>query len=63
MRRPNALYYTVAVFLLALGSLLLAARHMSHSMWADESQTNRIAHQDTIAGIAKLARMQRHYPP
>jgi 4-amino-4-deoxy-L-arabinose transferase-like glycosyltransferase len=63
MQRPKALYYSVVVFLLACGSLFLAARHMSQSVWFDESQTNLIAHQDTIAGVAKLARTVRPYPP
>lgn len=63
MQRPSALVYPALVFLLACGSLLLAARHMSHSVWYDESQTNLIAHQDTVAGIAKLARTERSYPP
>jgi 4-amino-4-deoxy-L-arabinose transferase-like glycosyltransferase len=63
MQRPNALYYAVVVFILACGSLLLAARHMSHSVWFDESQTDLIARQDTVAGIAELARTERPYPP
>ncbi len=39
--------YPAIVILLACGCLLLAARHMSHSVWFDESQTDLIAHQDT----------------
>jgi 4-amino-4-deoxy-L-arabinose transferase-like glycosyltransferase len=63
MQRPSALYYTVVVFMLACGSLLVAARHMSHSVRFDESQTDLIARQDTVAGIAELARTERPYPP
>ncbi len=51
------------VVLLAAGSFVLAARHMSHSVWFDESQTHLIASQDTFKGIALLARTERSYPP
>ena len=63
MQRPNALYYTIVVFLLACGGLLVATRHMSHSVWFDESQTDLIARQDTLAGVTELARTERPYPP
>jgi 4-amino-4-deoxy-L-arabinose transferase-like glycosyltransferase len=63
MRRSDTLYCAVVVFVLACGSLILAARHMSHSVWFDESQTHLIAQQETVAGIARLARTERSYPP
>jgi uncharacterized membrane protein len=49
--------------MLACGSLFFAARHMAHSVWFDEAQTHLIAHQDTVTGIAELARTERPYPP
>ena len=63
MLKRSTLACAVAVVALCCGSVFLATQHMSHSVWFDESQTHRIAHQDTIAGIAKLARTERSYPP
>ena len=51
-----------AVAALALGSLLVAMHHMSHSVWFDESQTHLIARQSTLSEVTALAMKERPYP-
>ena len=54
---------TAAVILLAAGSFWLATRHMSHSIWYDESQTVLVAGKGTLADVASAALTSRPYPP
>ena len=63
MEIRKKLLYVLAVFALACASLITATRHMSQSVWYDESQTNLIAHQNTAAGITRFARTVRENPP
>jgi 4-amino-4-deoxy-L-arabinose transferase-like glycosyltransferase len=63
VQRHITLVSATIVVALALGSLLLATRHMAHSVWFDESQTSLIASQDSMSGIAEFARTVRSYPP
>jgi hypothetical protein len=57
------LLLTILVLLLAGSSFFLATRHMSHSVWFDESQTDLIGRQETLAGVAATALEERPYPP
>jgi len=48
---------------LAALAFVVATRHMSHSLWFDESQTVVVASQSTVSDVATVAMQLRGYPP
>ena len=63
--KEHATDLCLVVFVLFVAGLSFwtATRHMSHSVWFDESQTAAIAQQSTLKGVAIQAMKQRPYPP
>jgi uncharacterized membrane protein len=61
-RLPHRFFLALAL-LIAVLSFWAATRHMSHSVWYDESQTADIGHQRTLTGVTLAAMRERPYPP
>jgi 4-amino-4-deoxy-L-arabinose transferase-like glycosyltransferase len=59
---PDRLLFA-GVVLLAVLSFVAATRHMTHSIYFDESQTVDIARQSTLAEVFRAAIRERPYPP
>lgn len=60
--QPRRLW-TLLVLAVAITVAFLAVRHMSHSLWLDETQTANIAQAPTLAQLVKKAIRERPYPP
>jgi hypothetical protein len=55
--------FLAATLLLAALSFWIATRNMSHSVWYDESLTDKVARQTTLSDVTVAAMRERGYPP